>query len=80
MAELKPCPFCGGEHKNGAGYDTHKVSCSNDNCFLYGLYVYPDAWNNRPAEAKIKADAVREALAYAQAQCGWRTTTHYRVA
>ena len=27
---------------------------------------------------KIKADAIMDALAYAQTKCNWRTATHYR--
>jgi hypothetical protein len=73
MSELKPCPFCKGEY-------THLSSCyfskvvlvrQYDHEFPYTKIKKPtqseldDAWNNRPYENEIKADAVREAIDYA---------------
>ena len=59
MTELKPCPFCG---------DTDALSIFNEffefvSCEKCSYALPYKAWNNRPAEAKIKADAVRDAQA-----------------
>jgi len=52
MSELKPCPFCGAEHKNLMGYDYHKVGCSNIDCKIYGIAFEKDAWNARAPQSE----------------------------
>ena len=75
MTELKPCPFCGGRAYSLRNGD---VVC-REHCEAMGCRgVRISAWNNRPTEAKIKADAVLDALAYAKNECDWATTTNYK--
>ena len=78
--ELKPRPCCGSTDVGGSSGVVVCYKCRMATERMKDTDVAARVWNNRPAESKIKADAVREALAYAQTQCGWRTTTHYRVA
>ena len=68
MAELKKCPFCGGEAKflkNGAG--CFQVYCDNCEVRQYA-YAHKDkeeaieSWNNRATEAEIRAQAIDEAV------------------
>lgn len=62
MSELKPCPVCRKDAHKFMGYDHGKVGCRNQACNYRNRPQYPDDWNNRPYENKIKADAVREAI------------------
>jgi Lar family restriction alleviation protein len=69
MAELKKCPFCGGEAKftysvNGSHMHIH---CEDTNCI--GSTIMNDyeteaeaieAWNNRATESEIRAKAIDE--------------------
>jgi uncharacterized Zn finger protein (UPF0148 family) len=67
MAELKPCPFCGGEAKI-AEYDTmylhgFVVRCANDGCSVaVETYIYPteaeaaEVWNTRSDDYRKAAD------------------------
>lgn len=71
MAELKKCPFCGGEAKftysvNGNCMHIH---CEDANCI--GSTIMNDyeteaeaikAWNNRATESEIRAKAIDEAV------------------
>ena len=66
MSELKPCPMCG---TIWVGFETSKdstwVEC--DHCHTSSEVTHSQgaarkAWNNRPHENKIKAEAVREAF------------------
>jgi Lar family restriction alleviation protein len=65
MAELKPCPFCGGKAKRVIFKDKktddvwHGVRCSNCNCV--GFYIDPQyeteataivKWNRRADDGK----------------------------
>lgn len=62
MSELKPCPMCGSlniDIVDGTSLKYGEVKwavCAD--CELGGIL---STWNNRPHEAKIKAEAVREA-------------------
>jgi Lar family restriction alleviation protein len=51
MAELKPCPFCGGEARRYYGnYDLHGITCSKCPLKLYGYSTKGSAtraWNTR---------------------------------
>ncbi len=71
MSELKPCPFCGGEAAfdfDDSGYEwiycrkcgiNTDTEISTDCCAKEKL---SKAWNNRPHDNKIKAEAVRAAF------------------
>ena len=62
MTELKPCLLCGSDSIckiNCDGVTTEPDTACCNNC---GCQASLDAWNNRPAESKIKADAVIEFL------------------
>lgn len=67
MTELKPCPVCEKPAEKYMGYDNGKVGCKNQDCNYRNRPQYPDDWNNRPHENKIKADAVREWARQAEA-------------
>lgn len=65
MAELKPCPFCGGEAELREEDGRFYVSCENDNCFVVVETRHKvgatkakatDAWNMRAGNA---AEVVR---------------------
>lgn len=58
MNELKPCPVCGGDAQKFFGYYYGKVGCKNEDCNYSFKPQYPNDWNNRPYENKLKADAV----------------------
>ena len=69
MAELKKCPFCGGEVKISteqvdAVTEVYNFVCSS--CDSYTYFDYCDreesieAWNNRVTEADIRAMAIEE--------------------
>ena len=51
MAELKPCPFCGGEAKLRSYYKDHHVYCTK--CYASTMKYSPtetkaiEAWNRR---------------------------------
>lgn len=64
MSDLKPCPMCGGKpHEvDPSFYGDVFVCCQNEDCPIEGIYMMPEQWNHRPAENKIKADAVRGAV------------------
>lgn len=51
MAELKPCPFCGGEAKRYYGYhDMYGVTCKKCSAKVYGYASKggaTKAWNRR---------------------------------
>lgn len=54
MAELKPCPFCGGEAEVVKNPDFVDVSCKNINCRGYACCLHHkkkkdaiEAWNRR---------------------------------
>lgn len=78
MSELKPCPLCG---STDVGVAPFAVGCFS--CDLLIARIHTDdavtIWNNRPAEKKVKADGVREAIDEALAQLGWKDSTHYLV-
>lgn len=62
MSDLKPCLFCGGDwHGYLNQHHEYRVTCSNRECSLSGISFSKKAWNNRPAENKIKAEGVRGA-------------------
>lgn len=63
MAELKPCPFCGGEaglfHIKGVGNDLcgYMVGCTEDDCAVrpsvqseLGETAVIEVWNRRAGE------------------------------
>ena len=54
MAELKPCPFCGGEARRYAGHiDFHGVVCKKCGAKVYGYGNQASAtraWNRRATE------------------------------
>lgn len=64
MAELKPCPFCGGEAKTGYALDDYNrwgVSCTGCGCIVVveewkGVADTEEnaiaAWNRRVCDAK----------------------------
>ena len=62
MTELKPCPFCGSRDIKETALQTlfpqaGFVRSNGYVCLSCGSKNYKSMWNNRPAEAKIKADA-----------------------
>lgn len=61
--QLKPCPFCGSEDikRYGGGYAQEAPVTVCKNC--HAECLGHELWNNRPAENKLKADAIREAIA-----------------
>lgn len=65
MSDLKPCPFCGGNKikKYGGAYSQEAPVTTCTECFTQTLGH--SLWNKRPFENKIKADAVQEAIDYA---------------
>ena len=65
MAELKKCPFCGGEAEheifNDGFFTFGRVECKQCKAMLTTPPVNTiNAWNNRPAEAEIRAKAIDE--------------------
>jgi len=55
MNTLKPCPFCGGKAFTCTFDDSDdEVTCENEYC-IYGWYLSPDHWNNRPIEDALHA-------------------------
>lgn len=72
MAELKKCPFCGGEaylykSENLLGDLFFGVDCESNECIVHTMTAeYPteekaiEAWNNRATEADIRAKAIDE--------------------
>ena len=73
MAELKKCPFCGGEVKIiaeqvDARTMEYQFICSNLDCHSNTYFDYCDreeaieAWNNRATEAEIRVSAIDDAM------------------
>lgn len=62
MTKLKPCAWCGGEANRMPSGD---VMCRSMCGAMRSIGIAYEAWQNRPAENQIKAEAVREALEYA---------------
>ena len=67
MAELKKCPFCGGEAKYIEGRDffiSKFVTCTKCGIETRRNYVRKneaiEAWNNRATESEIRAMAIDE--------------------
>ncbi len=66
MAELKKCPFCGGEAKLnyvGTCIPLYFISCEECGCKQESSIhkeAVINAWNNRATEAEIRATAKRE--------------------
>lgn len=62
MSDLKPCPFCGGEKikQYGGVYSQESPVTTCQSCFTQ--VIGHKNWNNRPAENKLKADAVRDCV------------------
>ena len=72
MAELKKCPFCGGEaysykSKNLLGEMFWGIECESNECIVHTMTAeYPteekaiEQWNNRATEAEIRAKAISE--------------------
>ena len=56
MAELKPCPFCGGEARRYEGKtDSHGVTCKKCSCKVFGyasVAAATRAWNRRADDGK----------------------------
>ena len=77
MSEPKPCPFCGGEstHLSSCHFSKIALVRQYDREFPYTKIKRPteseldEAWNNRPYENKIKADAVERALEELLVEC-----------
>jgi hypothetical protein len=59
---LLPCPLCGSPARCLHGYETGRVSCSNENCCAYGLQTWPQHWNTRATEADNAELAARGAV------------------
>lgn len=71
MAELKKCPFCGGEAEvvkvhSGVAMFPYTVVCKSNECSAsVGVFKETrekaiEAWNNRPTEAEIRASVIDE--------------------
>ena len=70
MAELKKCPFCGGEAEvvkaHGAAMFPYTVVCKENECSAsVGIFKETrekaiEAWNNRATEADIRASVINE--------------------
>ncbi len=68
MADLKKCPFCGGEaelveQKHREYASTYYVSCKMCNCKSIermNVDAILEAWNNRATEAELRAKAIDE--------------------
>jgi len=68
MAELKKCPFCGGEaelveQKHREYASTHYVKCKICNCKTIerpAVNKIIDAWNNRSTEEELRAAVINE--------------------
>jgi hypothetical protein len=65
MAELKKCPFCGGEAEhevfNDGFFTLGRVECKQCRAMLTTPpNIVIKAWNNRPTEAEIRAKAIEE--------------------
>ena len=64
MAELKKCPFCGGEGKInyiGTCIPLYFISCKECGCRQENSIhkeTVTNAWNNRPTESEIRAKAI----------------------
>lgn len=68
MAELKKCPFCGGEAEyevfNDGFFTWGRVECKQCGAMITTPPVNTiEAWNNRATEADIRAMALDEVLA-----------------
>ena len=67
MAELKPCPFCGGEavmeHYIGGGYLAHCSECDGmiENWFEREAEA-AEAWNRRAPSKEAKPKTLTEAI------------------
>ena len=72
MAELKKCPFCGGEahertaypvDESGLEMNMYIVGCKNcdiEFSWLWNKECAAELWNNRATEAEIRAKAIDE--------------------
>ena len=63
MAELKKCPFCGGEAELHIGYVSYSVICENCNIEVFCRRTKEEtieAWNKRATESEIRAKAIDE--------------------
>lgn len=64
MAELKKCPFCGGEAKyeefNDGFFTWGRVECQCGVMLTTPTVATIKAWNNRVTEAEIRAKAIDE--------------------
>ena len=72
MAELKKCPFCGGEahertaypvDESGLEMNMYIVGCKNcdiEFSWLWNKECAVELWNNRPTESEIRAKAIDE--------------------
>ncbi len=58
MAELKPCPFCGGEARRYNGnIDSYGVVCNKCGAKVYGYASKASAtkaWNTRTKESEVE--------------------------
>ena len=56
MAELKPCPFCGGEAALWGGFDGYEAYCINCQAKVEreGRAETIEAWNRRAEDGKRK--------------------------
>ena len=74
MAELKKCPFCGGEaysykSKNLLGEMFCGIECESNECIVHTMIAeYPteekaiEQWNNRVTEAEIRNKAIDDTM------------------
>ena len=64
MAELKKCPFCGGEAEyeefNDGFFTWGRVECKCGAMLTTPPVTTIEAWNNRVTEAEIRAKAIDE--------------------
>ena len=64
MAELKKCPFCGGEAEyekfNDGFFVWGRVECKCGAMLTTPSLTTIEAWNNRVTEAEIRAKAIDE--------------------